>query len=141
MVTRKVELTDEQNETLEQIAALQGRSVADLIRSGVDVLLRGEVNRGASGGARSLSQRESELLLGINRGLPGEQQERYRELVHRRRSGSLAAEEHAELLRLTDEVERLQAERIQRLSELARLRGKPLGALMEELGVRPSPNA
>lgn len=140
MVTRKVELTKEQNETLEQIAAAQGRSVGDLIRAGVDVLLRGEVNRGASG-ARSLSQRESELLLGINRGLPGEQQERYRELVRRRRSGSLAAEEHAELLRLTDELERLQVERIQRLSELARLRGKPLGALMEELGVRPSPNA
>ena len=140
MVTRKVELTEEQNETLEQIAASQGRSVADLIRSGVDVLLK-DVTRSGSGRARSLSQRESELLLGINRGLPGDQEERYRELMSRRRNGSLAAEEHQELLRLTDEAERLQAERIERLAELARLRAKPLAALMEELGVRPSPNA
>lgn len=141
MVTRKIELTEEQNDTLEQIAASQGRSVADLIRTGVDVLLRNEVNRSGSGRARSLSQRESELLLGINRGLPGDQEERYRELMSRRRTGSLAAEEHQELLRLTDEAERLQAERIERLAELARLRAKPLVALMEELGVRPSPNA
>jgi hypothetical protein len=141
MVTRKVELTEEQNKTLEQIAAAQGRSVADLIRSGVDVLLKDEVDRNDSGRARSLPQRESELLLGINRGLPGEQAERYRELMSRRRNGSLAAEEHQELLRLTDKAERLQAERIERLAELARLRGKPLVAVMEELGVRPSPNA
>ncbi|HVG08314.1 MAG TPA: STAS/SEC14 domain-containing protein [Thermoanaerobaculia bacterium] len=140
MVTRKVELTEEQNETLEQIAASQGRSVADLIRTGVDVLLK-DVTRSGSGRARSLSQRESELLLGINRGLPGDQEERYRELMSRRRTGILAAEEHQELLRLTDEAERLQAERIERLAELARLRAKPLVALMEELGVRPSPNA
>lgn len=140
MVTRKVELTEEQNETLEQIAASQGRSVADLIRTGVDVLLK-DVTRSGSGRARSLSQRESELLLGINRGLPGDQEERYRELMSRRRTGSLAAEEHRELLRLTADAERLQAERIERLSELARLRAKPLAVLMEELGVRPSPNA
>ena len=141
MVTRKVELTKEQNETLEQIAAAQGRSVGDLIRAGVDVLLRGEAKRGCSRRTRSLSERESELLLGINRGLPGEQAERYRELMNRRRTGILSADEHQELSRLTDEAERLQGERIERLAELARLRGKPLVALMEELGVRPSPNA
>jgi hypothetical protein len=45
-----------------------------------------------------------------------------------------------ELLDPTDDVERLQAERIEHLAELAHLRGKPLGVLMEKLGIRPSPN-
>jgi len=80
------------------------------------------------------------LLLAINRGLPAKLAERYRALSSRRRSETLTPEEHQELLKLTEEVERLQAERIKHLAELARLRGKPLGALMEELGVRPSPN-
>lgn len=68
----------------------------------------------------------------------GEKEERYRELMSTRRKGSLTAEEHQELLRLTEEAERLQAERIERLAELARLRGKSLAALMEELGAQPS---
>ncbi len=85
-----------------------------------------------------MSERESELLLAINRGLPAEVAKRYRILVDRRRSGSLSPEEHQELHRLTDQAEELQAERIEHLAELSRLQGKPLGALMEELGIRPS---
>ena len=61
--------------------------------------------------------------------------------MSRRRAGTLTPEEHQELLRLTGEAERLQAERIERLAELARLRGTSLGAVMNELGIRPSPNA
>jgi hypothetical protein len=44
MVNRHIELTEEQNETLERLAASQGRPVAELIRAGVDVVL----SRGAS---------------------------------------------------------------------------------------------
>jgi len=143
MVTRQVELTEEQNETLERRAASEGRSVSDLIRAGVDVVLR-KADSIVIGEAKSvprLSKRESELLLAINRGLPAKLAERYWILVSRRRSETLTPEEHQELLQLTDEVERLQAERIEHLAELARLRGKPLGVVMEELGIRPSPNA
>jgi hypothetical protein len=143
MVTRQVELTEEQNETLEQIAASKRRSVSDLIRAGVDVVLKkgDSILLGEVKSAPRLSKRESELLLAINQGLPTEVARRYQTLVSRRRSGVLSPEEHQELLHLTDEAERLQAERIEHLAELARLRGKPLGALMEELGIRPSPNA
>lgn len=148
MVTRQVELTEEQNKTLERIAASEGRSVSDLIRAGVDVVLSEggsiyifEPKRTGSEPAPRLAQRESELLLAINRGLPAEVAERYRTLMDRRRSGTLTSDEHQELLRLTDEAERLQAERIEHLAELARLRGKPLGVLMTELGIRSSPNA
>lgn len=50
-------------------------------------------------------------------------------------AGTLDAAEHAELLRITDEIELLQAERVRALVELARLRGKKLGALMKDLGI------
>jgi len=143
MVTRQVELTEEQNETLERRAASEGRSVSDLIRAGVDVVLR-KADSIVIGEAKSvprLSKRESELLLAINRGLPAKLAERYWILVSRRRSETLTPEEHQELLQLTDEVERLQAERIEHLAEFARLRDKPLGVVMEELGIRSSPNA
>src|SRR6185295_17037070 len=143
MVTRQVELTEEQNETLEQIAASKRRSVSDLIRAGVDVVLRkgDSILLVEAKSAPRLSERESELLLAINRGLPAELAERYRVLINRRRSETLTPEEHQELLRLTEEAERVQVERIEHLAELAQLRGKPLGALMQELGIRPSPNA
>ncbi|HYN22045.1 MAG TPA: hypothetical protein VE078_13880 [Thermoanaerobaculia bacterium] len=77
-------------------------------------------------------------MVTLNRGLPDEKATRYRELTKRRQAGDLTPDDHRELLDLTDEVERLQAERIEHLADLARLRGKPLGALMEELGIRPS---
>jgi hypothetical protein len=42
MVTRNIELTEEQNRVLEEIAEDRGRPVAELIREGVDELLRAE---------------------------------------------------------------------------------------------------
>jgi len=42
MVTRNIELTDEQNRILEELASDRGRPVAELIREGVDELLRAE---------------------------------------------------------------------------------------------------
>ena len=42
MVTRNIELTDEQNRILEEIAAQRGLPVAELIREGIDELLRAE---------------------------------------------------------------------------------------------------
>lgn len=87
-----------------------------------------------------LSEKESELLLKINRGLSDEKAAQYRELMARRQAGSLSPAEQIRLLDLSDEVERLQAERIEHLADLARLRGKPLATLMEELGIRPSLN-
>jgi hypothetical protein len=143
MVTRSVKLTEEQNATLEQVAASRGRSADDLIREGVDIILRhgGSVLFGQAKTTPRLSAMESELLLKINRGLPDDKAARYRELTKRRQAEDLTPDDHRELLNLSDEVERLQAERIEHLADLARLRGKPLGALMEELGVRPSSNA
>ena len=91
--------------------------------------------------APSLPPQESELLARINEGLPTQLADRYQELVGKRRAVSLTSEEYAELLRLTDEVEGLDAERIKHLADLARLRKTSLSNLMTELGIQTPANA
>ncbi len=88
--------------------------------------------------APSVRQPEEGLLRRINEGLPPADRERYRELLGKRREETLAPEEHAELLRLTDQVELREADRAQALIELAQVRQVPLGKLMDDLGIRPA---
>lgn len=89
--------------------------------------------------APSLTPKETELLRKINRGLPPQLDQRCRELVAMRRAGTLKTSDREELLSLTDQVEKLQAERVGHLVELAELRGTTLSTLMDELGLKPPP--
>ena len=93
----------------------------------------------ADRGAGRLGAAESELLSRINRGFPEGLRERYDELIDRRRDESLTPEEHQELLRLTAEAERIEGDRLSALADLTRIRGIPLRALMDELGI-PAPS-
>lgn len=86
--------------------------------------------------SRPSSDRETELLHEINRGLPSETAERYAELREKCRREMLSPEEHAELLHLIDQVELRDAERIERLAELARLRSSTLSELMLDPNLR-----
>ncbi len=86
--------------------------------------------------ASSLPQPEAELLLKINQGIPSDTQKHYEELIAKRESETLTTVEHTELLHLTDQIEKLQAQRIEYLAELARLRGMALTALMANLGIQ-----
>lgn len=87
--------------------------------------------------APSLPQAEAELLLKINQGAPSEIQRRYDELIGKRRAESLTSDEYEDLLRLTDQIEKLEARRMEYLAELARRRRTSLAELMENLGIRP----
>jgi len=80
---------------------------------------------------------ESELLLKINQPVPADVQQRYDELIARRDARTLTPEEHQELLRLTDQVELLEAERMKHLIELAKLRQVSLDEIMRQLGLPP----
>jgi hypothetical protein len=85
-----------------------------------------------------LSDDESRLLQQINQGLPEPAASRYWELMDRRRAGTLTHEEHQELLGLTDQAEMLEAARAEAILELARLRDKPVDAVLQELGIPAS---
>ncbi|NIM13234.1 MAG: STAS/SEC14 domain-containing protein [Candidatus Aminicenantes bacterium] len=90
--------------------------------------------------APGLSKDESELLLKINQGVPPDIQERYDELIAKRQSETLTPGEYDELLRITDQVEKLDAARVEYLKELARIRQTSLTALMEDLRIRTPAN-
>src|SRR5690242_1539943 len=55
--------------------------------------------------APSLPHAEADLLLKINTGLPADVQQRYNDLIDKRRAEILTPDEHAELLRMTSQVE------------------------------------
>jgi hypothetical protein len=79
---------------------------------------------------------EAELLSKINQGLPPDIQQRYGELVAKRKAETLTPDEHQELLGLVGQIEKADVERIKHLIDLARLRGISLTALMKDLGIR-----
>jgi hypothetical protein len=83
------------------------------------------------------SARESELLLHVNQSLPEDLSRRLKTLTEKRRAEDLTSEEHAELLFLGDEAERMEASRLNSLSELATVRRIAVPDLMSALGLVP----
>jgi hypothetical protein len=83
-----------------------------------------------------LSAAETELLLHINQGIPTDLHQQYQALKQKRAEEFLTDEEYAELLRLSDRIEILAAERAGSLVKLAELRQVPLMQLMNELGIK-----
>lgn len=79
----------------------------------------------------------AELLQRINQGVPAAWQRRYSALIARRQAEQLTAEEHHELLRLTERIEWFEAQRVEDLAALARLRGTTLARVMADIGVAP----
>ncbi len=88
-----------------------------------------------------LSEKETALLLKINEPFPPTVRERYAELHDKLQVENISAVEHEELLKLVDIMEARNAEWLQALIELARLRGLPLRDLMKQLGIKQHLNA
>ncbi len=86
--------------------------------------------------APRLSQEESELMVKINRGLDAAAQRRYDELVAKRDIEDPTADENAQFLALAKRSEALDAERMKALAQLAKLRDRTLGEVMEDLEIQ-----
>jgi len=84
---------------------------------------------------RVLSERESELLRVINHGLSVEKSAKLEALRHKLSQEAITRREREQLLRLTDELERLGAERLKALMELAAIRKTTVTKLMNEIGM------
>ncbi len=65
--------------------------------------------------------------------IPAELKQRFEVLNVKSQSSILTAEEHAEMLQLIDQLEQKHAERLEKLLDLAQLRGVPLKTLMQDL--------
>ncbi|MEK7833839.1 MAG: STAS/SEC14 domain-containing protein [Acidobacteriota bacterium] len=85
-----------------------------------------------------LPAKESDLLKQINLGLPPADAGKMKALIAKRQSYAITEDELQELIRLTDESERLNVERLKRLLELAHLRGVTLDEVMAQLGIKPA---
>lgn len=82
---------------------------------------------------------ESDLLQQINLGFSAETWAHYHALIAKRRAETLSPDEHADLIQLSDRLEKLNVNRIQALIQLANLRNQPLSNLMQALGISPNP--
>lgn len=87
-----------------------------------------------------LSERESELFLQINQGLPLRTRKRLNKLIEKRQSHTISENELQELRRLTNRIEKSDAVRLKCLIELAALRNVSLDTLMRQLGLAPHPH-
>ena len=90
--------------------------------------------------ASALSEREAELLFKINQGLPPATQRRLNKLIDKRRAETISAKELRELKKLTDQIEKSDAKRLELLTELAHMRKVPLRKLIKQLGLKPAPH-
>lgn len=112
------------------------QAVQQLDKSELEQFVFQVVNLRAEQQAPSISKTEAELLQKINQGLPKELRKKYNELVAKRQAEVLTSDEHEELLSLTDQVEVHEAQRMEHLAELARLRQTSVTDLMNSLGIQ-----
>ena len=103
-----------------------------------DTFVMQVLNLRAQRHAPHLSHDESALLLQIHQPLPAELQQRYTDLLAKRRTHMLTTSEQQELLTMTDEIEQRDAQRVTALTTLAMLRGISVDALMHDLHI-PTP--
>ncbi len=85
--------------------------------------------------ASSVSHDETELLLKINQGLPSRLQKRFDELAEKLQMETMNAEEREDFLRLTNRIEKQDAQRIELLGKLAEIRQQSLDEVMRDLGL------
>ena len=78
---------------------------------------------------------EANLLKQIQSSLPPELETRFKQLREKRQAETLTESEHAELIKLLDEVEQWNVSRIEALSQLAQKTGRRLADLAKELSI------
>ena len=81
----------------------------------------------------TLPEREAVLLMKINNAIPPTLQKRYETLLEKNRAERITPIEHQELLKVIEKVEVKNAERLEHLIELSRLRNIALDELMKQL--------
>jgi hypothetical protein len=84
-----------------------------------------------------LNKDDSRLFEAINAAPDVARRNRWQQLVEKRDNGELSSAEQSELISIGQEMERLNFERLQAASELARNKGLPFEIVCEQLGISP----
>ncbi len=85
---------------------------------------------------QKISSKEADLLHKINTIFSAEKRQRYNELYAKFQNENISEKEHKELLKLSDEFEILNAERLKYIGKLATLRGQSLEKVIKYLGIK-----
>lgn len=78
-------------------------------------------------------------MTSINISFPPATEAEYQELIAKRQAETLTPGEHTQLIALGQQLEILNAQRIQALIQLADRRNQTLPDLMQSLGINPDP--
>lgn len=132
-MTLIIELKPELSVRLQQEAARTGLNPNLLVERTLEEKFSSPRNGDT---AKQSSHSESEMLQQINQGFSAQTWQRYHELIARRQAEILTSEEHAELISLSDQIEKANARRLGYLIELAQLRQVTLETVMEQLGIQ-----
>lgn len=106
----------------------------------VENALKEHLARSARSDASERADSEAKLLRRINTGPSENFWEQYNSLSEKSRAELLTPTEHAELVRLSDQLERVNLEQMEALVELANVRETPLEQLMRDLGIPSTSN-
>jgi hypothetical protein len=87
----------------------------------------------------SLQSDDQQLLIKVHRSLSPQVQQRWNELIEKRNDENLTSSEYDELLQLTEDVEELNVQRLEALTQLAVDRGVDLRTVMHQLNI-PEPS-
>ena len=124
-----IELTRSEEARLRELAAENGRTAEDVAQEAV----RGHLS------ARLIPAREQALLSKLARGLAPELWRRYHELNRKLRDECIAEPELQEFLKLNQQVEAWNAERMGLAAEIAEIRGIPFNEALKQLGMLREP--
>ena len=130
-MTLILDMAPEMETQIREEAARKGLEPERYVLRAVEKLLgqRGQTN------APLLPRAEAELLDRVDLGVSPETWDRYYALIGKRDDGTLTAEQHRELIGLSDDIEAANARRVGALVELAKLRHISIENLMQTLGI------
>jgi hypothetical protein len=111
------------------------RAIAELDEPELDDLFQQVLHLRSQRQVPSIDRAENDLLLTINQTLTFSRQNRFDQLVAKRQADTITDEELEELIELTDQAERLNADRVMALAQLAKARNQSLKQVMQTLGI------
>lgn len=87
---------------------------------------------------QEFAERETELLEKVKHPYPSELKARYNFLTDRMKADEISTNEHQELIEISNRFEEMDAQRLQWLLELSKIRNQPLEQLLKELNLPTS---
>jgi len=131
-----LDLTPELEIQIQQSSTEIGLTIDGFIMESIQAYLA-KLKSQEKNDTKRFPKKESRLLLKINQSLSQIEWARYRDLIAKRQAETLLPAEQDELIQISNEIEEKNAERIEYVAELARLRRLTLPTMMSELGLKP----